>query len=387
MEVLDKPVIVTALRVCTGGTKRPEYHPQTLHRLRRELMGKWRGEDDVDDEEVDDSTDYSISSGPSDNEAVTGKLVDSMKVAKVVSEEEAQKRFISLQKEVKLDDRLDWGGGGGLPSRAKINQLLSGQYPGRSSGFYTHNKKGSLADIDFVLHGGIVPWTGTESEGNEVDLYREYLKRIKVRIHVIGALHKVEVRTLEEDIEDDCPRIHIHGGVLEDPIEQGHGELNDGEYLSLTTIAALSTFKYTKFIVNPQEDESAWIIRNRFIMKEVMAVATRWAAARILHARDEVARRRGREDSMTYLKVCLGELNSKNPDPETIAQTEDKSTVGSESMKHGRQLEEAGVIRADKRVGLFNGTFLSTDSDEESLGSYQTIAAVAVKMNAKKLNK
>ncbi len=109
-----------------------------------------------------------------------------------------------------------------------------------------------------------------------VEMYRDYFKNIKVRIAVIGALRKVGVRSLEKDIADDCPRIHIHGGILGEEVKHGFGEMNDGEYLSMVTVASLAAFEHTKFILNSSEGESAWMIRNKSIMAEVMEVASKW---------------------------------------------------------------------------------------------------------------
>ena len=116
---------------------------------------------------------------------------------------------------------------------------MSTDYVGKSTGIYTHNIKESLADINFIFHGGMVLCPEEQGE-NVVEMYRNYFRNIKVRISVIGALRKVSVRSLENDIADDCPRLHIHGGVLGNEVKHGFGEMNDGEYLSMATVSALA---------------------------------------------------------------------------------------------------------------------------------------------------
>jgi hypothetical protein len=166
---------------------------------------------------------------------------------------------------------------------------MSTHYVGKSTGIYTHNVKESLSDMNFILHGGMVPCPD-EQDDNMVEIYRNYFRNIKVRISVIGALRKVGVSSLENDIADDCPRLHIHGGVLGNEVKHWFGEMNDGEYLSMATVSALGSFEHTKFILNSSDGESAWMIRNKRIMAEVMEVACHWAAARILHAVEGVTK-------------------------------------------------------------------------------------------------
>jgi hypothetical protein len=276
-------------KILQGGIKSLRIEPWTMKRLRREVMESWKGDDEEDGDAVeDDSTVCSPLSDSSEGKLdIKTKLATSMQVAKIVSEDEAHKRFSGLHREVGLDERLMWGQGIGLPNRARIGKMMTNGYEGKSTGIYTHNIKESLSDIDFIFHGGMVPCPD-EQDANMVEMYREYFRNIKVRISVIGALRKVGVGSLETDIADDCPRLHIHGGVLGNDVKHGFGEMNDGEFLSMATVSALATFERTKFILNSSDGETAWMIKNKRIMAEVLEVACLWTAARITHAAEGV---------------------------------------------------------------------------------------------------
>jgi hypothetical protein len=136
--------------------------------------------------------------------------------------------------------------------------------------------------------------------------------------------------------------------------------MNDGEFLSMATVSALATFERTKFILNSSDGESAWMIRNKRILAEVLEVACHWTAARILHAAEGV-------NKMGPNKSTCLDVSKSDVTVDTRTHIADMSLPGGKSEKP--------AVSILGRKELHRESWL--DSSEDSFESYQTIEVEA----------